>query len=203
MKRVACATRYVLISQGSLYGFLIISIVLMPNFLLQNNEGGLSNYGVYELTIIPYSLAFLLGGVFLYLAGKELPVYIPHRKLLSSMLTCICFLLLLVLLTTYPYQINAEFDELHIATAVALSLVELAASVWLSLSLARSRVSIVLLGVGVIGFTLLALTFAGVLHVLSLAQIILGIAFGLLLTRTVSYVILASEHTDYLSKTGR
>lgn len=188
MKRYSHAARYTLISQVGLYGFLLLCLVLMPHFLFEKNEGGFSNYGVYMRTILPFSLAFLIGGLYLHFAARALPSSTSRRAMLAGILDTTCLLLLLVLLTTYPYQINAAFDDLHNAAAVLLFVTELIAGTWLSLQLVRDRVNFALLGVEAAGFTLSALTFGGLLHILFLAQIITGIGYGLVLVRSVSRV---------------
>jgi len=180
------ATRLAVISQVGMYGLLFLCLVLKPHFLFERDEGGVSNFGLYKLTIVPYSLAFLIGGASLFLAARRLPSAIPMRVLLSRTLTLISVLLLCVLVSTYTYKVSAPFDEFHIAASVTLFLVEMASGIWFGVRYGRTTASLVILGVQCIGFVLSALTCFGVIDVLFVAQMITGIGFGWLLIKTVS-----------------
>jgi len=47
--------RDLLVSQCTFFAFLALCIVLMPGILFRRNEGGMSNYGIHTVTVIPYS----------------------------------------------------------------------------------------------------------------------------------------------------
>jgi len=197
MMRRHAAVRYVWLSQLSLWACLTVCTILMPHFLFERNEGGVSNYGVHALTVVPYSLAFGLGGTFLLMAAYHLPTLreIPRHRLqfVLAMLGC---LLLLVLLTTYPYKVNKFYNQLHIYTSTALFVVELLTAIWMALRLAPDRIKLSLFTMQVFGSALSLLTLVGVLHVLFISQFIVGVSFGALLVRTMSQVMNGvSEHS--------
>jgi len=162
----------------------------MPHFLFEHNEGGVSNYGVHVLTVVPYTLAFGLGGVFMLLAVQAIPQHIkPSRREVRIVLSTLGYLLLLVLLTTYPYKINRFYDNLHIFTSIVLFVTELIVGTWLVARLVSDRVNATLLAIQIFGSLLSLLTLAGVLHVLFISQFIVGLAFGALLVRTLSHTL--------------
>lgn len=179
------AARYVLASQLSLYAYLLICFLLLPKFLLQSNEGGVSNYGVHALTVVPYSLAFWLSGLLLLAAGYSVNRR-PAARTLRRVLLLLGVLTLLVLLTTYPYKLNRVFDDLHIWAAVLLFVTEMLVGIWLVGQQRRSFLALALFTVQLAGFVLSGLTLFGYLHILFLAQLINNVSFSALLVYGVS-----------------
>jgi uncharacterized membrane protein len=183
------ATRLVLLSQLCLNGFLLVCTLLMPQFLFERDEGGVSNFGVHALTVVPFSLAFGLGGALLLLAVRGIPRRSKTRQReLQSVLSLLGALLFLVLVTTYPYKVNRFFDNLHIAAAILLFVAELAAGAWFAVS-RNDTLNLTLFAVQIVGSLAALLTLAGVLHVLFVAQLLAGLSFGALLVRTVSQML--------------
>lgn len=179
---------YVVLSQLSLYGFLLVCTALMPQFLLERNEGGASNYGIHALTVVPYSLAFGLGGSFLLRAAHVMPHHASHEKL-KQVLALLGILLWFVLLTTYPYKLNSFFDSVHILATIALTVAELAVGSWFALNLFRDSMNIALLGTILLGCLLALFTLLGFLHTLLIAQLITGLSFAAVMIRTTEQVL--------------
>ena len=182
----SATVRLLLLAQLSLFIFLAICFVLIPHFLLEPNEGGVSNYGTYAKTVVPYTLGFGLCGVLTILASRSLPRMIARRRTLRWVFLVLGVLYLVVLLSTYPYRLNHMFDVIHIYLGTALVLYSTALSIWLTFALLRSRVTFVLLACELVGFILSVLTFLGHLHVLFVAEILTSAAFGTLLVRSTS-----------------
>jgi hypothetical protein len=184
---VNIAVKYVKLSQICLYGFLTICTFLTPRYLFEKNEGGISNFGIHQATIIPYTLAFGLGGLCLIIAAKELPIRTVERKIFYIILMSLGILLFLVLISTYFYKINRLFDYIHVILAELYFLVELVAGLWFVFSVTRNFINILLYGLQFIGFIMAVLTVFGYFHFLFLAQIITGLSFAIILVRTVSF----------------
>jgi hypothetical protein len=187
MMRRQRAIRYAFLSQLSLWGFLTVCTILMPHFLFERNEGGVSNYGVHALTVVPYTLAFGLGGSLMLAAARTIPQNIKtSRREVQIVLSTLGCLLLLVLLTTYPYKVNRSLDNLHIFTSILFFVAELFAAVWIVTRLVADRANITLLTIQIFGSLLSLLTLMGRLHVLFISQFVVGLSFGWLLVRTLS-----------------
>lgn len=173
-------------SQLALVGFIGVCTLLMPHFLLEHNEGGVSNYGVNARTIVPYSLAFLLCAGLVLQAARSIRPPAPGRVLLHLrfVLHAYAGLMLLVLATTYPYKLNATLTDLHDLTAILSFWFETIASGWLFLAGVRGITTASLLAAQVVGFGLSLATLVGAIHLLFIAQMVSGLAFGLLLIIT-------------------
>lgn len=159
--------------------------MLLPHFLFERNEGGVSNFGVHARTVLPYTLGFGGSGLLLIRAAVSLPKHAAHYKTMRRLLAILSSLLLLVLVTTYPYKLNRLLDDLHIFVAQLFFVFELIMSLWLALKLSRNVGNNALLLLQITGSGLALITLFGFLHVLFIAQIIAGLAFaGLLLRAT-------------------
>jgi len=139
----------------------LLCTLLQPQFLFEHNEGGVSNFGIHALTVVPYSLAFGLSSLFLALAARALP-----SKTVRRLLYILGTLQIFVLASTYPYKLNRSLDNLHILAAIALFVAELAVGVWFAFFLRKNTANLALLGLQTLGFLLALLTLVGWLHVL-------------------------------------
>jgi hypothetical protein len=182
------AAQYIRASQYSLFGFLFICFLLKPHFLLEPNEGGVSNYGLYAMTVVPYTLALGLCGLLIWRSIRFIPESVGHYRPLRRTLALLGSLFLLELISTYPYKINGAFNAIHIYAGVALFVAEVIIGMGFALWLAKNLINFVLLAAQLAGFTLAALTFFGMLHILFVAELLTSLAFGVLLVRTVTIV---------------
>jgi len=177
---------YALLGQLSLFGFLLVCMLLKPHFLFESNEGGISNYGLYAETVIPYTLAFGLGGLLTMRAALALPEGTDHYKALKIALGVLGLLLIVAMFSTYPYKLNTVFNDTHKYASVFLTFSEVTLGVWFAGFLARNIKSLMILSVELLGFLMGVLTYYGLIHILFIAEIVTGMAFGLLLVRTVA-----------------
>ena len=143
---------YLALSQLSLLSFLTLCIVLLPGFLFSRNEGGVSNYGIHEPTVVPYTLGSSLCAIFIAQAAH----YIAHgTKAHGSFrysLYILAGLLLFSLVSTYRYKVNSTYKNIHIIAGILLFCFEMAMATWMALIIARDRTSIMLLAVQAGGF---------------------------------------------------
>src|ERR1022692_3422431 len=107
MKKV---TKLLVLSQVTLMAPIILCVAIMPHFLFESNEGGMSNYGVHASTIVFYTLALLLSAIFLILASRALGQARDYQLIKTVFVITACSLLL-VLITTYPYQHSSTFSN--------------------------------------------------------------------------------------------
>lgn|ERR1039458_3130684 len=176
--------RYLFLSQLNLLIFLGICTVIMPGYLFERNEGGVSNYGVHNATVVPFTLAFLLSGVFVLLAAYAMPRSAKQLNRLRYALYGLSGLLALNLATTYGYKTSAALNNLHITSVIIIFWFEMAMAAWMVLALLKDRTSAVVLAIQFIGFLMGGLTLIGTLHLLFVTQVITGLAFGILLVRS-------------------
>jgi len=177
--------RYILLGQLSLFGFLLVCLLLIPHFLLAPNEGGVSNYGLYAKTVVPYSLAFGLCGLLTLVSARFLPKELPAYAAVKRALISLGFLLIAVLLSTYPYKVNNTFNEIHIYAGSALAFLEMGLGLWFAAVLVRNIKNILLLVIQLTGFGLGILTHFGLIHILFVSELVTSLAFGALLIRTI------------------
>lgn len=177
--------RQLLYGQLALFIGLFLCLLLIPHFLFETNEGGISNYGTIAKTIVPFTLAFGFCGFCTIVAAASLPRTISRYKTLHGALLVLGVCYFLVLSSTYPYKLNRFFDALHVYAGLALIIWEMAFGSWLVWVLPRNRVLIALFTAQWVGFLLAVLTYIGLLHTLFVAQCLMSVAFGLLLVRSV------------------
>jgi hypothetical protein len=180
--------KYLLWSQISLYGFLAVCTVLLPQFLFNRNEGGVSNYGIHAKTITPYSLGFGLCAVFIFQAARVLPPKTKSYSTVRKVLALLSLLCLFAVVSTYTYKLAPLLKNIHQISAILLFFAEFFIGLWFGLSLHKDKLNLTLLGLEVFGVVLGALTFFGFLHVLFIAEVGAGIAFGVLMTRTIQKI---------------
>jgi hypothetical protein len=179
----ATLTRTVAMSQAAFFGLLLVCIGLHPGYLFARNEGGISNFGVHALTVAPFSGAFLACAVLLVAASRATPRTTPEARRFAGGLGSFAGILVVVLVTTYPYQHGVALRDLHFATGAAAICFEAGASAWLVVSLRRGRLDLAAGALELVGVALAACTVAGVLHVLFVSQLVTSAAFGVLLVR--------------------
>ncbi len=179
--------RLVAKGQLSLWVLLALCIGLHPGLVLKRNESGLSNYGVHLKTVVPYSLALGLGAVYSLRAARQ--VRARDRNALSTrkILYSYAFLLGLSLVSTYVYKLDNVFNDLHVGANIATACFETVTGIWMALVARSHREMPALLAFELTGFILGALTVAGTLHLVLVAEVLIGVGFGLLLYRSTVY----------------
>jgi hypothetical protein len=187
-------TYYLVLSQLSLYLLLGVCVIIEPRFVLKQNEGGASNYGIHWATTLPYSLAFLLCSAFILRAANFISSGSKSLRQFRNILLTTACLLIFALLTTYPYKINSVFDDLHTVSAIALCCSGVAMAAWMTLRIVNDRVSLILLAIELAGFLVSAFTFFGVTHLLFVGELITGLSFGLILIWTDVQLVKSYEN---------
>jgi len=179
--------RNLIIGQISFFVFIGVCTAIIPKFLFESNEGGISNFGVHNSTIVPFSLAFLLSIIFTVMAAEKIKGHTKRLIQIRLVLYILASLTLLVLVSTYPYKINSTFKNLHILTGAIIFVFEMAVSFWLALVIYKNKLNSPILLIQLLGFLAAFFTLIGVLHLLFVSQIVTGLAFGALLIRSVNY----------------
>ena len=177
------------VGQLSLFIFLFISFLLTPHFLLSTNEGGVSNYGLYAKTVVPYTLGLGLCGVLTIISAHYLPRKVRSYKTLKWSITILGVLYLIILFSTYPYKINATFNAIHIWAGFSLLLAEMIIGSWFGFRINPDRKNLGLLVLLYLGLSVGVITFFGLVHALFICQLIIAVAFGVLLIRTTKALV--------------
>jgi hypothetical protein len=177
------ATRYVLLSQLSLFIFLFICFLLIPRFLLSGNEVGITNYGLHIKTIIPYSIAFIGSGTFLLLAA---PLF--RNRTVKKGLLLIGLLMYAVLISTYLYKVNHTLGIIHLLVSSTLLITEIIVSTWLYLFVTVSRISFFGLVISYLGFLISLVNFFDIIHILFVAEVLIALGYAVVLIRTAAII---------------
>lgn len=174
------ALRLLALSQLALGGFLLVCMVITPKFLLESNEGGVSNYGVHADTVVPYTLAFSLCSLFLWRSGRAIPPTIRFYRAVRRSFAVMAWLFLLVLVSTYPYKLSPVLDKVHVASAIVLAIAELVILSCMTFLWYPRRWHTVLWLFWFAGFTVSVATVLGALHVLLVGQAATAAGFAAL-----------------------
>lgn len=163
--------------------FLGICVAIVPHVLLARDEGGVSNYGVYGKTVAPFTIAFIVCGVFILMAAHIAPRSPTVLERFRGALHILGLLFLLLLITTYPYKLNPTLKDIHVGVGSILFCFEMAMGIWMTFVFQRDWITLPLLLLQSIGFLLAFVTVIGVLHILFISQMLASLAFGILLLR--------------------
>jgi len=150
------------------------------------NEVGLSNYGVHLRTVVPYTLALGLGGGLALASAHSMVDSHDARGHLRFILVAYGTLVLLILASTYTYQVSSSLEVVHVTINVMTTLFLTGVSPWL-FSRVPTRSNAIWLIVEFTGFVLAVVDFMNALHVLFLAQLLIGLGFGVLMVRAVRW----------------
>jgi len=149
-------------------------IVIKPAGLSAND--GLSYFGVYGETIIPYALGLLGGAYFITRALGQLP---PKEKMIRISLRTYVFLITGIVIT--PYAAGPWMDHVHTTIGAALFSLQLTLSCYLLWRLKYVWWS-VLLSLSMLTSGLLSLIYLAPTHgYLLQSQIIFQISFDILM----------------------
>ena len=177
------------LSQVALSGGLAVCVALEPGVVLAANEGGVSNYGVRGATVVPYTLAFASCALFLWLAARAVPPALPARGRLAAGMEATAAAFAVVLASTYPYKLDRALDDLHLALAVLLFLIQLVFVTWLTLTAHPRWPQAAFWLLWSVGFVLGGTTIAGAVHLLFVAQAMMTIGFALVTVTVVARLL--------------
>lgn len=188
---VRAAARGMLTAQLSVFGSLIVCSIILPGFLFSHNMGGVSNFAVHASTIAPYSVGVLVAAWLQWRGAGQLAEFRGARRLVVAARLASCGLVV-NLLTTYPYKTGEAWATLHSYTAIALAVIEFGGGLVVAAVHLDRHARVVAVGLLVLGFAALFLTYIGRLHVLFLAEVTTAAGFGVALvaaTRTVGCAV--------------
>lgn len=121
--------RYLWLSQINLFAWLLLASSLASSVVFKN--GGVSNYGNHYNTVVFYSIAFLAGAIYIYLAAESLILLNRRFKFLARYLNILCVLMLLVFVTTFPRRFGVIFSDIHDNVSKVLFGYEYLLALWL------------------------------------------------------------------------
>jgi hypothetical protein len=168
------AVRYIIYGQVCFYTGMLACIVLRPRGLAANN--GISYYGVYRETILPYIFALLGCAYFCIKAAEQFTE--PVFKLLKYAFSVIGLLVIGILVT--PDSLSQFMDGLHRACGSSLFVLQLLLSGWfvtrLRYDLWAAGLTAIELAGGIASFIYLSPTQGLLLQ----AQVVFQLSFGAL-----------------------
>jgi hypothetical protein len=110
-----------ILGQGLLYVGLLMCVALKPDGLGAND--GISYYGIFRQTVVPYAITLLGPGYFTWTALRAAAPFAPAPVYLRRMTSCLAALSVCVVLT--PYSANLVFDWVHTLSGSALFVLQL------------------------------------------------------------------------------
>jgi hypothetical protein len=146
-----------------------VCVARRPGLVAARNEGGVSNYGIHRMTVVPYSLAFASAAATLALAARRLA---SGAVGLRRVLTVQAALLLATAVTTYGYHHGVALKDVHFVVGAALLVFEGASGWWLWRASSRgvgATGSLVVLGAGLVACVLASVA---LWHVLFAGQVL-------------------------------
>lgn len=174
---------------------LFVCLLLKPSYLLGLDQGGVSNYGTDDQTVVLFTIGFSAVVIGSIAAGLTLPHTTKRKRQLSFSLYLLGLLYLLVLVSTFPYKLNSEYEFWHLAAGFCLSLVMLVGVLWLRFVATNDTIIKRLFVVYMIGFGIALATLSGLVDLLLTVQIICGISFGLMVMQGIK---LATKNTHLI-----
>src|ERR1035438_1571720 len=166
--------RYIAIGQVCFYLGLLLCIAIRPEGLSAN--AGISYYGVYKNTIIPFILALLGPGIFCVRAGLQLDN--RDYKFLRNGLIVIGILMIGILLT--PDTLSIFAADLHQGIGTLLFVSQIIISVWITHKLNYDIKAILLVLIELIGGIAAFLYLKPVNGYLLQSQVLFQLGFGVL-----------------------
>jgi formate hydrogenlyase subunit 3/multisubunit Na+/H+ antiporter MnhD subunit len=175
------AATFVALGQWGFALGIAIAVSLHPGFVLNANEGGISDYGVHLKTALPYDLALACAALGSYVAARHARDSAKLPPNLRTVLLTYAGLVALTLATTFGYTLDRPQRDLHVIVGTVLTVVEVVASWWMY---RERRGDLWLALVQLVGFVLGALTITGLIHLLFVSEMMTGASFALLLYRS-------------------
>jgi hypothetical protein len=169
----ARAAAFVRDSQIAFFAFLLVCVLLDPTGTQTNR--GVSYYGDYALTRLPFTLAFL-GAILLWLAavGALPPTRLGRR--LAVLFRVIAALLLAIMISTY--SLAQAVITLHVTLGVTFFTVQGLAGIWLAGWVCPDRPALVRLALLVAAGLAALLALMGLWPWLILWQVIYQVMFA-------------------------
>lgn len=169
------ATRYAVYAQACFYIGLIACVIIRPKGLTAN--GGISYYGIYAETIVPYIFALLGAGYFSIKTGEQFTD--PEYKLMKYSLSVIGLLVIGVMIT--PDSLSVFMDDLHQACGISLFVLQLLLSGLLTMRLRYAIPAVVFTVIELVGGIASFIWLNPVHGYLLESQIVFQFGFGALL----------------------
>lgn len=184
MKTVFQPYQYFALGQLVLALSLLISFIIIPDYFFSLDQGGISNYGTDDRTIVLFSLGFGAATVGSYIAAFKLFNKLGLKNVQYQLLTLSLFYGL-VLLTTYPYKISTFYENSHILVSFGLSVLMTILVVHIRRTYRNDNFIKRLFILYCLGFSIALMTLFGLANLLFNAQIISGFSFSAIMTRYI------------------
>jgi hypothetical protein len=194
----------VLIGQLLLFFFLFVCLALIPHFLFETNEGGISNYAIYAKTVVPFSLSTISGALFALIACQHLGDKPEASKKLKLYLRIWAFFALISLISTYPYKLSPILGHIHEYIAILFVFYEIWFAGWMTFRLIKDNFNFLAWSFQIVGFIFGILNNFGVVHILFVVEVWEGLAFALILVHSCKNVYkLKNNNYTYASNKKR
>jgi len=181
-KQYQQAPIWTLIGQLGLMLGIAISTFLLPRYLMTG--GGISNYGVQPQTVAFYTTGFILAASGALASSYLLQGNTHHNsRLVSRSLIVLSVLYILVLISTYPYQLSPALNYIHQAISSTLYFYMTGLGTYLTYNMPRTYLNRGLRYLLLSTLVIAMLTYFGIVSLLFLNELMTGIFFGTIIVR--------------------
>lgn len=171
-----------------MYIGLLVSVLLQPQGLGANS--GISYYGIFLRTVIPYAVSLLGTTFFCWQAARA--IHEDNLKLVRTALFIMAACSLVIVAT--PYSFDGILDHLHVAAGSFLFSVQLLLSIWLLPRVHFANWAIALTTIELLSGIACALYLYAKHGFLIQFQVLFQLAFGVLLIRSLMRLQLTATH---------
>lgn len=169
-----------LLSQICLAITIAFCVLLAPGIVFELPQGGLSNFGTFQVTAPIFSVGILLSVGLMTVASRRM-----SSAALVAIVRFYAAGLVVLLLSTYPYKINTVFKNLHIGVGFILAFYQLSTAFVLAKINGSDFVTIT---------GLLFMATAIITGVLTSLEVV-GLLFAAQISSSVGYAILLVHST--------
>jgi hypothetical protein len=171
-------------------GFIVCYSVQPTNW----SQQGISHFGNFRASVLPYSAGLLLCALFMALEADALPnggpSFVAYRSLLRATAALLAFLLLIP-----SWKFGAMVGWLHRTVSAGFFLSQIGVGLCLCVMAWQSRLVASLFGVQLMGSFIVLLSAANMTPMLFGSQVVTELTFGLLLIVGTARVVLTVTAT--------
>lgn len=155
---------------------LLCSVAIEPSFVFHLPQGGLSNYFTDGATMTILSFGFLVAASLFGWAGHRVSDFLLRRVLYGY-----AVLLLVLIISTYPYKSNELFETIHIVTGLTVATYQIVTTYLLRKYIHTPQTKRLIIGIFILSMIASVLTIFNIVGLLFVAQIFAGLYYGITL----------------------
>jgi hypothetical protein len=178
-------------AEVSFFAMLVVCYLLEPHAPTQKE--GISYYGNYLHTLVPYTVAFIASGLFTFGAATTMRAVSTELRRLKMALYILA--ILLICLTLVPSLYNSFVGLVHVGIGSGIFLDQMAIGLWFVRRRAGNFIDYGLVAVMIASGGAAGLSVPDVIDVMFVSQVIYEVAAGVLIVRALAYMLSEARDT--------